>query len=126
MVFLSISTGDYELLAIQLSVLSIVGFTLCLLICRRKFLLIVLGRCLLEVSINSKYIHLSSCPNFVLYIGLYCMLQRYLFILYLCFSLLQEYTNLDCIYICEFCLKYRKSRKCLERHLVSIILCSQH
>ncbi|ROT85943.1 putative histone acetyltransferase Tip60 isoform X1 [Penaeus vannamei] len=29
----------------------------------------------------------------------------------------QEYTNLDCIYICEFCLKYRKSRKCLERHL---------
>ena len=23
-----------------------------------------------------------------------------------------------CIYICEFCLKYRKSRKCLERHLV--------
>lgn len=22
-----------------------------------------------------------------------------------------------CIYICEFCLKYRKSRKCLERHL---------
>ncbi|KAG7163445.1 Histone acetyltransferase Tip60-like [Homarus americanus] len=29
----------------------------------------------------------------------------------------QEITNLDCIYICEFCLKYRKSRKCLERHL---------
>ncbi|XP_057329052.1 histone acetyltransferase Tip60 [Microplitis mediator] len=26
--------------------------------------------------------------------------------------------NLPCIYICEFCLKYRKSRKCLERHLV--------
>jgi histone acetyltransferase HTATIP len=25
---------------------------------------------------------------------------------------------LSCIYICEFCLKYRKSRKCLERHLV--------
>lgn len=25
--------------------------------------------------------------------------------------------NLECIYICEFCLKYRKSRKCLERHL---------
>lgn len=23
----------------------------------------------------------------------------------------------QCIYICEFCLKYRKSRKCLERHL---------
>lgn len=28
--------------------------------------------------------------------------------------------NLPCIYICEFCLKYRKSRKCLERHLVSV------
>lgn len=26
--------------------------------------------------------------------------------------------GLQCIYICEFCLKYRKSRKCLERHLV--------
>uniref|UniRef100_A0A1B6E5G0 histone acetyltransferase n=1 Tax=Clastoptera arizonana TaxID=38151 RepID=A0A1B6E5G0_9HEMI len=30
----------------------------------------------------------------------------------------QELVNLPCIYICEFCLKYRKSRKCLERHLV--------
>jgi histone acetyltransferase HTATIP len=30
----------------------------------------------------------------------------------------QEMVNLSCIYICEFCLKYRKSRKCLERHLV--------
>lgn len=29
----------------------------------------------------------------------------------------QELCSLDCIYICEFCLKYRKSRKCLERHL---------
>ncbi|XP_059482782.1 histone acetyltransferase Tip60 isoform X2 [Neocloeon triangulifer] len=29
----------------------------------------------------------------------------------------QELVNLTCIYICEFCLKYRKSRKCLERHL---------
>ncbi|KAK7083748.1 3-ketoacyl-CoA thiolase 5, peroxisomal [Halocaridina rubra] len=29
----------------------------------------------------------------------------------------QEITDLDCIYICEFCLKYRKSRKCLQRHL---------
>jgi histone acetyltransferase HTATIP len=28
-----------------------------------------------------------------------------------------ELCVLDCIYICEFCLKYRKSRKCLERHL---------
>lgn len=31
----------------------------------------------------------------------------------------QEMAMLPCIYICEFCLKYRKSRKCLERHLVS-------
>lgn len=30
----------------------------------------------------------------------------------------QEMVNLKCIYICEFCLKYRKSRKCLERHVV--------
>ncbi|CAG2058947.1 unnamed protein product [Timema podura] len=30
----------------------------------------------------------------------------------------QEMVHLPCIYICEFCLKYRKSRKCLERHLV--------
>ncbi|XP_014239741.1 histone acetyltransferase Tip60 isoform X2 [Cimex lectularius] len=29
----------------------------------------------------------------------------------------EELINLPCIYICEFCLKYRKSRKCLERHL---------
>lgn len=29
----------------------------------------------------------------------------------------QELIDLPCIYICEFCLKYRKSRKCLERHL---------
>jgi histone acetyltransferase HTATIP len=29
----------------------------------------------------------------------------------------QELCVLDCIYICEFCLKFRKSRKCLERHL---------
>ncbi|ODN01979.1 Histone acetyltransferase KAT5 [Orchesella cincta] len=29
----------------------------------------------------------------------------------------QELVGLKCIYICEFCLKYRKSRKCLERHL---------
>lgn len=29
----------------------------------------------------------------------------------------QEMVHLQCIYICEFCLKYRKSRKCLERHL---------
>ncbi|KAL1489884.1 hypothetical protein ABEB36_013811 [Hypothenemus hampei] len=30
----------------------------------------------------------------------------------------QEMVNLSCIYICEFCLKYRKSRKCLERHIL--------
>ncbi|XP_076045584.1 histone acetyltransferase Tip60 isoform X3 [Oratosquilla oratoria] len=29
----------------------------------------------------------------------------------------QEMVNLECIYICEFCLKFRKSRKCLERHV---------
>ncbi|XP_044749481.1 histone acetyltransferase Tip60 isoform X2 [Coccinella septempunctata] len=29
-----------------------------------------------------------------------------------------QMVNLPCIYICEFCLKYKKSRKCLERHLV--------
>lgn len=29
----------------------------------------------------------------------------------------QEMCSEACIYICEFCLKYRKSRKCLERHL---------
>ncbi|XP_066976921.1 histone acetyltransferase Tip60 isoform X6 [Macrobrachium rosenbergii] len=29
----------------------------------------------------------------------------------------EEITELDCVYICEFCLKYRKSRKCLQRHL---------
>lgn len=28
-----------------------------------------------------------------------------------------ELCTLECIYICEFCLKYRKSRKCLERHI---------
>lgn len=28
-----------------------------------------------------------------------------------------ELCTLDCIYICEFCLNYRKSRICLERHL---------
>ena len=34
--------------------------------------------------------------------------------------LFQELTELPVIYICEFCLKYVKSRKCLERHLVRI------
>ena len=29
----------------------------------------------------------------------------------------QELVTLPCIYICEFCLKYVKSRTCLERHL---------
>ncbi|XP_021957857.1 histone acetyltransferase Tip60 isoform X2 [Folsomia candida] len=30
----------------------------------------------------------------------------------------QELVHLPCIYICEFCLKYRKSAKALERHLL--------
>ncbi|CAD7087730.1 unnamed protein product [Hermetia illucens] len=30
----------------------------------------------------------------------------------------QELCQTTCIYICEFCLKYRKSKKCLERHLM--------
>lgn len=30
--------------------------------------------------------------------------------------------NLGCIYICEFCLKFKKSRTSLYRHSVSIIL----
>lgn len=34
----------------------------------------------------------------------------------------QEMVGLECIYICEFCLKYRKSRKCLERHLAKCTL----
>ncbi|XP_055715274.1 histone acetyltransferase Tip60 [Phlebotomus papatasi] len=29
----------------------------------------------------------------------------------------QELCQMSCIYICEFCLKYRKSKKCLERHI---------
>ncbi|RWS28060.1 histone acetyltransferase KAT5-like protein [Leptotrombidium deliense] len=29
----------------------------------------------------------------------------------------QELTSLLCIYLCEFCLKYMKSRKCLQRHM---------
>jgi len=28
----------------------------------------------------------------------------------------QELTSLPCIFLCEFCLKYTKSRKCLQRH----------
>jgi len=28
----------------------------------------------------------------------------------------QEFTSLPCIYLCEFCLRFAKSRKCLERH----------
>ena len=31
----------------------------------------------------------------------------------------QELTTLPILYICEYCLKYLKSAKCLERHLVS-------
>ena len=32
---------------------------------------------------------------------------------------LQELTSLPTLYLCEYCLKYLKSSKCLERHLVS-------
>lgn len=30
--------------------------------------------------------------------------------------------NLGCIYICEFCLKFKKSRTSLYRHSVSVML----
>eukprot|EP00061_Rhincodon_typus_P008844 g31825.t1 len=30
----------------------------------------------------------------------------------------QELTSLPVLYLCEFCLKYLKSLKCLQRHLV--------
>merc|ERR1740131_543576 len=33
----------------------------------------------------------------------------------------QELTSAECIYICEFCLKFLKSRTCLERHLTKCI-----
>ena len=39
-----------------------------------------------------------------------------------CVLSLQEITHLSVIFICEFCLKYLKSKKCLERHLVSASL----
>ena len=39
--------------------------------------------------------------------------------LYFIMFFVQELTSLTVIYICEFCLKYMKSTKCLERHLVS-------
>lgn len=32
----------------------------------------------------------------------------------------QELTSLPILYLCEFCLKYLKSLKCLQRHLVRI------
>lgn len=34
----------------------------------------------------------------------------------------QELTTLPILYLCEFCLKYLKSLKCLQRHLVRIII----
>ncbi|KAL4238044.1 3-ketoacyl-CoA thiolase 5 [Mactra antiquata] len=34
----------------------------------------------------------------------------------------QELTNLTMVYICEYCLKYVKSSKCLERHLSKCVL----
>ena len=33
-----------------------------------------------------------------------------------------ELTTEPIIYICEFCLKYVKSKKCLERHLVRVLI----
>ncbi|CAI2353245.1 unnamed protein product [Caenorhabditis sp. 36 PRJEB53466] len=35
----------------------------------------------------------------------------------------QQLTSLDCIYICEFCLKYLKSKTCLKRHMEKCALC---
>lgn len=34
----------------------------------------------------------------------------------------QELVSLQCIHLCEFCLKYVKSRKCLQRHLTKCLL----
>lgn len=34
----------------------------------------------------------------------------------------QELVALNCIHLCEFCLKYVKSRKCLQRHLTKCLL----
>lgn len=31
----------------------------------------------------------------------------------------RELTSMSCIYLCEFCLNFLKSRTCLARHLVS-------
>ncbi len=33
----------------------------------------------------------------------------------------QELTSLPILYLCEFCLKYLKSLKCLQRHLVRVV-----
>ncbi|KAF1751495.1 hypothetical protein GCK72_018049 [Caenorhabditis remanei] len=35
----------------------------------------------------------------------------------------QQLTSLDCIFICEFCLKYLKSKTCLKRHMEKCALC---
>ncbi|CCD70078.1 Histone acetyltransferase Tip60 homolog [Caenorhabditis elegans] len=35
----------------------------------------------------------------------------------------QQLTSLDCIYICEFCLKYLKSKTCLKRHMEKCAMC---
>ncbi|CAB3397809.1 unnamed protein product [Caenorhabditis bovis] len=35
----------------------------------------------------------------------------------------QQLTHLDCIFICEFCLKYMKSKTCLKRHMQKCTLC---
>lgn len=46
-----------------------------------------------------------------------CRRETIELIVFVLFVALQELCTEPCIYICEFCLKYRKSRKCLERHL---------
>lgn len=38
----------------------------------------------------------------------------------------QELTSLPILYLCEFCLKYLKSLKCLQRHLVRHTSCTDH
>lgn len=38
----------------------------------------------------------------------------------------QELTTLPILYLCEFCLKYLKSLKCLQRHLVRLFFLKRH
>ena len=37
----------------------------------------------------------------------------------------EEFVSLECIYLCEFCLKYMKSQKCYQRHMVKCNLSHQ-